>query len=232
MSKFSLTLDDFSPHTHAGLNFETIKFCNSIISKHPGLKIDLFVTAAFGRLGEKPCYLSKNLDWVKKVKDLPSNYSINLHGLFHRRSVADFAFHSTHPASNNDEWQYLNTTQATLILDRILNEFAASNLAFSKVFRCPGWKISVAATKVLIDRGFKIAGDSKYYQICKKSIPDLSKHWISYNWDLISPVSSGDICAFGHTSDWTSNYLNEQKAKLITDVLDKNTFDFKWVKEL
>lgn len=226
MRKFNLSLDDFAPYKRSGLYFESIEWCDKLIEKYPEIKINLFVTAAFCRLGEQPCYLTKNPEWVKKVNNLPkSNYSINFHGLYHRRTDGK------HPNSNNDEFMYLRGEQANVVIDTMIKEFDKAGLKHKNVFRPPGWKISTSATKALTDRGFIIAGNQSYYDLHKDRVPGL--RWVSYNWDLTKLCDlSGDIYAFGHTSSWTNNYMDETRFKLIDDVLSKELFEFAFIEEL
>ena len=231
LKNLNLSLDDFSPHPKAGLNFESIKWCNDLIKKHPDIKINLFVPAAYCRLGEKPCYLRNYPDWVKKVNELPDNYRIGLHGFYHRRHPSDLAIHKLRQPSNNDEWQYLNLYWAKHLFDSMIEEFKIAGLKYNKVFRPPGWKISESATRVLMNEGFIIAGNSEYYKIYKNKISGLK--WVSYNWDLLSKCNiKGDVLAFGHTSSWTNNYFDEKRFNLVCDLLDKERFEFKFLEEL
>jgi len=224
MRKFNLSLDDMSPHPRAGLNFEAISWCDKLIENHPKLKINLFVPAAYCRLGEEPCYLSQHPEWVAKVNKLPRNYRINMHGLFHRRTDGK------NPDSNNDEFQFLRGEWAHAYVDTMATEFRNSKIRCHKTFRPPGWKISESAVKVLLSKGFMIAGNDSYYQKYKH-IPNL--RWVSYNWDMTGPCEvKGNIIAYGHTSDWTNNYMDETRFNLISKVLDNEKFDFKFIEEL
>ena len=119
MRKFNLSLDDMSPHPRAGLNFESIEWCDKLIEDFPKLKVNLFVPAAYCRLGEdKPCYISQNKEWLDRLKSLSEkNYRINLHGLFHRR------ISKSHGNSNNDEWQHLKWKAAEVVADHMFTEF-------------------------------------------------------------------------------------------------------------
>ena len=227
--KFNLSLDDFSPHSNAGIAFESIKWCNKLIEAYPDIKIDLFIPAAYCRLGEEPCFIKNYPEWVDKVKMLPSNYRINIHGLYHRRSKIDFKWHSGHD-SNNNEWEHLSYQQAGNLLNIIDTEFSLAGMKYHKVFRPPGWYLGAAAAKLLTDRGFVIAGDKNHYGKLSGQINSL--RWVSYNWDLISEVPAGDIFAFGHTSTWTNNYIDESKFRLILDVLNSRDFVFKFIGEL
>ena len=182
MNKFSLSLDDFSPHPRAGFNFESIVWCNKLIERFPDVKISLFVPAAYSRLNERQYYLTDFPEWVKMVKELPDNYRICPHGLFHRRTITDFVFHKKE-ASNNDEFQFLNKTQAKVTIHKMLAEFENVGLKYSKVFRPPGWKISLSSAEVLTTMGFIIAGDKKYYKLLKDKISSLK--WACVNWHLL-----------------------------------------------
>jgi hypothetical protein len=225
MRVFNLSLDDFSPHPRAGLNFESIQWCDRLIEKWPKVKINLFVPAAFARLGENPHFLYNHPEWLGGVKNLPSNYRINTHGYFHRRQ------NKKYPPSNNDEFQYLNRKQAEAVIYNMTTTFNRTGLKYRKTFRPPAWKISRGAAEVLTECGFIIAGDQKYYQR-HKDIPKL--RWISYNWDLNNPCSikDGGILAFGHTSNWTSNYFCEKTYKYVVDLLNNDTFDFRFLEDL
>jgi hypothetical protein len=221
MRKFNLSLDDYSPHPRT----DNLTWCNKLIERYPNIKIDLFVPAAYCRLGEQPNYLSKNLEWVDKANTLRRNYGIGLHGLYHRRTG------TSKPNSNNDEFQYLSYSEANRVIDRMMDEFHTSGLKYKMVFRPPGWKVSASAATVLTKRGFIIAGDSNYHKQLKVAVPNMK--WISYNWDMTKPCDiNGDIFAYGHTSDWTNNYMNEERFNLICDVLDTDDFDFRFIEEL
>lgn len=225
MRKFNLSLDDFSPHPRAGLNFESIVWCNELIRLYPELKINLFVPAAYCRLGEEPCYLTEHPEWVKHVKELPEdNYRINLHGLFHRRTDINY------PNSNNDEFQYLKGSWVDTYFDTMDLEFKIAGLEFHKTFRPPGWKISKSAVKILTSKGFIIAGDDEYHKMFKDKVPNL--RWVSYNYDLVGAIPNGDIIAYGHTSEWTNNYMNEERFNLIHRLLKAEQFEFKFIEEL
>jgi hypothetical protein len=225
--KFSLSLDDHSPHPRAGFNFESVEWCNKLIKQFPNLKINLFVPAAYCRLGEKPCFLSNYTDWVKKVNDLPkNNYSINFHGLYHRR------VDGKHQNSNNDEFMHLNESDANTIINAMIKEFDLVGLKYRKVFRPPGWRISTSATKVLTNRGFVIAGNDIYYKLHKDSVSNLK--WVSYNWDLVEEckIKKGNVIAYGHTSDWTNNYMNKKRYNLIKELLESKEFEFVFIENL
>jgi len=231
MKKFNLSLDDMSPHKKAGLNFESIKWCDRLIEDYPDIKINLFVPAAYARLGDSPAFLSNFPDWVERVESFPDNYSIGLHGMFHRRKTSDHGFHNKRAPSNNDEFQFLDEHQTQTILDEIIKEFNKAGLYFDKVFRPPGWKISISAAKILTKNGFVIAGDDKYYGLLKKHVPQME--WVSYNWDLTGSCEpKGDIAAYGHTSEWTNNYFNKERYELIARALDKERFDFRFIEEM
>ena len=207
--KFNLSLDDMSPHSRAGLNFESINWCNKIIEKYPDFKVNLFIPSAFCRLGEKPNYLSAHPEWVIRVNNLPTNnYRVNLHGMFHRRTDGK------HLPSNNDEFQYLTESETRSLILKIEGEFKKAGLNYYRTLRPPGWKISKAAEKVLVEMKYKIAGIK------------------GVNWDLLTQPPQGDIFAYGHTSNWTKNYLNEERANVIMKVLDKQKYEFKFLEDI
>ena len=226
MRKFNLSLDDMSPHPKAGLNFESINWCNELINKYPGIKINLFVPAAYCRLGENPVFLSQHMDWVDRVNNLPDNYKINMHGLYHRRT----GYLRQHD-SNNDEFQFLDVIRAKNIISDMIEEFEKAGLNYIKTFRPPGWKISVSAADVLARNGFIIAGNNQYHGIISKKLKNIS--WVSYNWDLTGPCKvSKDIIAYGHTSSWTNNYMNKDRFKLIDNILSKEEFNYVFIEKL
>lgn len=225
MRKFSLTLDDFSCHPNSGLRFESIKWCDKLVEKYPQIKIDLFTTIALWRLDDKvPSYITNNPEWISFVKSLsPKNYRIDLHGYFHRRTDGGY--------SNNDEFECLGYYTAKSIIDSCIKVFEKVGIEYHKCFRPPGWKISADAAQVLSEMGFVIAGNDKYYQILRNQVKDLK--WISYNWDMTGPCNvSGDIIVFGHTSNWTNNYMNEDRFNLVDAVLSKEEFDFVFIEDL
>lgn len=225
MKKFSLSLDDFSPKP--GTN--NLEWCFKIIEDHPGIKIDLFIPSAYARLNDvHPFYISGDPEWVKTVKFLPSNFGICLHGMYHRRKVdGPTKYHN----SNNDEWEHLTYKEAEAKFYAMTKEFDRAGLKYKKVFRPPGWRLSRGSAKLLFDKGFTIAGDTKYYNILKDKVPNMQ--WISYNWDMTGPCKEkGDIVAYGHTSDWTNNYMNEERYKLLKDLLSKEQFDFRFIEEM
>lgn len=242
MNKFNLSLDDMSPHPKAGLNFESIKWCDKLIEKYPQLKINLFVPAAYCRLGEEPHALTDNMKWVEKLKALPDNYVINMHGYHHRRVSKKYG------NSNNDEWQYLNNTNAPTLVCQMNGEFIRAGLCefpikdgkqynafpkFRRTFRPPGWKISKAAVEALQTYANIecFAGSEEYYEKVKDV---LRVKWVSYNWDLTGPCDvNGDVVAYGHTSNWTNNYMDETRYKLVRGFLDNNTnIEFKFIEEM
>jgi predicted deacetylase len=227
MRRFNLSLDDMSPHKRAGIGFESIYWCDRLIEKYPDIKINLFVPAGYCRLGENPNYLSDNLEWVERVNNLArENYRINFHGLYHRRT-GDPKHHN----SNNDEFQFLNKPQAEKIISRIIKEFDTAGLRYEKTFRAPGWKMSESVAGVLAERGFIIAGNDQYYNIISKKFKNIK--WVNYNWDLTGPCNiDGDIVAYGHTSDWTNNYMNKERFVLIDDVLQQDDFDYVFIEQL
>ena len=114
----------------------------------------------------------------------------------------------------------------------MISEFDRAGLEYHKTFRPPGWKISKSAVQILVSKGFIIAGDNSHYEMFEKKI----KHnmWVSYNWDLTDTcnVSSSHVVAYGHTSDWTNNYMNKVRFELIDDLLKKEKFDFRFIEEL
>lgn len=224
---FSLSLDDFSPHPHAGLNFESVYWCLELIKIFPDIKITLFVPTRYARLGEKSYNLSEHRDWCKRVNQLPENFQIGLHGLYHRSCLVDYSFHNT--PSNNDEFRYLNALQSEIIIDEMLKEVQSSGLKYSKIFRPPRWSISNSAARILTAYGFVIAGHKDYYEQCK-NIDRLK--WISVNWHLVGAKPNGDIMASAHTSDWTYNYFNEKMFSLVKDLLYEKDYTFKFLDEV
>jgi len=236
MHKFNLSLDDMSPHPKAGLNFESIKWCDKLITKYPELKINLFVPASYARLEEDlvilPCNLADEPEWVAKVNPLPDNYRINLHGWRHRRSVRDFYPHKKRSPSTNDEWQFLNFDDAMAIGELMIEQFKEAGLDYVPTFRPPGWKISMEAVKALECLGVTcIAGSPEYYKKLKGYLDTIK--WVSYNWDLTKPCDvKGDVVAYGHTSSWTNNYMDEKRYKLIDQLLSSKKFDFRFIEEM
>jgi hypothetical protein len=216
VSRFYLSLDDFSPDRRTN----ELKWCKKLVER--GVKMDLFVPAAFCRLGEKPNYLSEHLEWAAGIKELGENYRLNLHGFFHRRSKVDFGWHQGQE-SNNNEWELLNYQQALFLLRRTEDEFKKAGLEFSKVFRAPGWHLSVEAAQLLSDRGYMIAGASKQFEKFK-GIANLK--WNAYNWDLLTEPPQGNIYAYGHNSNWTKNFLDESGYNKIVAILDQQEYEF------
>jgi len=209
----------------AGLRFESIRWCNKLIKKYPDIKINLFVPAAYSRLEGAPCHLTANPEWVKRVNELPDNYRINMHGMFHKR------IDGKHPDSNNDEFQYLRGGWEKAYTERMISEFEQAGLKYHQTFRPPGWKISLDSVRFLTKKGFIIAGDDGHYRMFKHMVKDL--RWVSYNWDLMGSCDiDGDIIAYGHTSDWTNNYMDRTRFCLIDDLLSKEKFKFKFIEEL
>jgi hypothetical protein len=237
LKKFNLSLDDFSPHPRAGLDLKVIEWCNKIIEEYPDFKVNLFVPAAYCRLGEEPRHLYKYQEWVDKVNKLPlNNYRVNMHGVFHRRHWADYGGHKGRPVSNNDEFQYLNREQANDFIAQMFVEFYDSGLYFhgydwdGMTFRPPGWKVSEDVVKLMSEKKYIIAGSEEYYNKVKH-IKNLK--WVSWNWDLTGPCTAeGDIVAFGHTSNWTNNYMDEKRYSLIMKTLEKEKFDFKFIEDM
>lgn len=225
MDKFALSLDDYSPHPKAN----NLYWANKLIEAVPNIKIDLFVPAAYCRLGDKISYnLNDHVEWTDRLKDLPKNYRINLHGLYHRRSKKDYNFHEG-IESNNNEWENLKYQQARVILEKIEKIFFQRNLNYAKVFRPPGWHIGKEAVKLLIDKGYVIAGDKRYYDKYK-DIQGLK--WVVCNWDLLTAPPKGDIVAYGHTSDWTTNYFNEARYNTVMSVLNNNKYEFRFIEDM
>ena len=223
MNKFNLSLDDMSPHPRAGLNFESIKWCNKIIEKYPDFKINLFVPGAYCRLGENPYYLVGQHEWLDGVKKLPVNYRINFHGYHHRR------VDNKHPNSNNDEFQYLNEKHADNVITLMLNEFDLAGLNYTLTFRPPGWKISKDAVKQLAYWGFTCLAGSKEWE---KNKGDTKIKWINYNWDLLAKPPEGNIVAYGHTSNWTTNFMNEERYNTIINFLQDKQFEFVYIEDM
>lgn len=222
---FNLSLDDFSPHPRT----QDLTYCNHLISFFPDIKIDLFVPAAYGRLGEKT-YPILDKPWLQFVKSLPPNYKVNLHGFYHRRTKADFSWHSGHN-SNNNEWELLNELQATYLLDRMEASFRGAKLKHAKVFRPPGWYISQDAARVLRKRGYLVAGDKKHMGKQKK---EDKIGWVLYNYDMTGPWQrvDQDCFAFGHTSDWTNNFMDETRFRYLKSLLEAEKFEFKFLEEM
>jgi hypothetical protein len=53
------------------------------------------------------------------------------------------------------------------------------------------------------------------------------------NWDLVGkPPKDGSIFAFGHTSSWTKNYMNEQRANVVLDFLKDKQFEFCFLEDM
>lgn len=229
---FNLSLDDFAPHQHAGLDFQSISLCNRIIEDFPDLKVNLFVPAAYARLGEAPCYLSEHPDWVDRVNALPSrNYRVNFHGMYHRRHPDDSKFHLGRAPSNNDEWQYLNTPQASELITRMRKEFEKAGLNYGDspmIFRPCGWKISLEAARAMSNRHINIAGDGRY-----STEQQNGSKYLRCNWDMTDPcdIKAGDVLAYGHTSDWNPNYMDSERYDLIMGLLTSRDFHFKFLGE-
>lgn len=225
---FNLSLDDQSPYPTAGLNFEAVNWCDKLIKRWPDLKIDLFVPAAYTRLGDTNfAFLTKYPDWVKRMNDLPrENYRINPHGYFHARLSA-----GKHPKSNNDEFQYLSEQQASTVLGHMLGEFEAAGLKYEKVFRAPGWKLSTSTAKVLTELGFTIAGNQHYYDVLKDRVPGMC--YLITNWELREDcVLKGNVFAAGHTSTWCDNFFDEKVYNRVVRLLEAGEFEFKFLGEL
>lgn len=213
----SLSLDDFSPDMRTGGNFESIYYCQKLIKEFPDFKVNLFVPAAYCRLGEKPKWLSDHKEWVKRVNDLPENFRINMHGLYHRRSKVDHKWHKKHE-SNNDEFEWLDENQANSIIIKMINEFEKAGLRYTKTFRPPGWKISIGSTKALVSQGFIIAGTPKYYNLVNKDIDNL--RWVNQTWCIKNPfVITNTVIATGHTSNWAVDYFNSGMYNIVRQVI-------------
>ena len=221
MKRFNLNLDDFSPHP----NTNDLFWCNKLIEKYPEIKINLFVPAAYARLGEEPYFLSEYPEWVENTKRLPSNYRINLHGFYHRR------VDKRYPKSNNNEFELLDKKETLLVLKNIMGEFKRVGIEYKNTFRAPGWHLSLDAVNVLIDNGFIIAGNNVYYNAYKDKVHNI--RWVNYNWDMTSAynLETNDVVAFGHTSNWTNNYMNEERYNLIVNLLSKEEYRFDFIED-
>ena len=64
MNIFNLSLDDMSSHPQAGLNFESIYWCEKLIVQFPDIKINLFVPAKYARLGQRYYDISSYSKWA------------------------------------------------------------------------------------------------------------------------------------------------------------------------
>jgi len=223
---FNLSLDDMSPHRDAGLDFESIKWCDRLIGRIPDIKINLFVPTRYSRLDTSPTGITDNREWAGRLADLPNNYRVCLHGLYHRRARKDFNWH-VGPDSNNNEWELITYNQASILLDEIESDFKKCSIGYDKVFRAPGWHIGLQSVKLLTDRGYKIAGNERYYDMFKNKVNGM--RWNSYTWDLIGEPNSGDVYAFGHTSSWTDNYFNEEKYNSVIKLLESDNFRYEFI---
>ena len=224
---FNLSLDDFSPRPQTN----NLEWCDRLIERCPDVKIDLFVPGAYARLSDKkPFYLTEHPEWVRKANALPENYNICMHGMFHRRKVDGYKkYHN----SANDEWEHLSENEALDRMRLMINEFENAGLRYSKVFRPPGWRISLDATRALINNGFIIAGDKNHYNKYKKKIKNLHEHWIAYDWDMTGKcVKEGSILAYGHISSWCNNYFDQERYNMVLDLLESGKFDFRFLEGL
>lgn len=224
MNYFNLSLDDQTPYKTAGLNFEAVKWCEKLIAHFPDIKIDLFTSAAYCRLNDRePRFLTQYPDWIKQMNNLSStNFRVGCHGYYHCR------FSAKHQNSNNDEFQFLNESEAKVILEHMIKEFDASGLKYNKIFRPPGWKLSQPTAKVLTQMGFKIAGNKKYYDLLNGKVPGMK--YIVSNWEMLDECKlTGNVLACGHTSNWCKNFFNEEVYNKVIKLLNTKQFEFKFL---
>lgn len=227
VSIFNLSLDDVCPCPQCDPFVESIKWCNKLIEKHPGIKIDFFIPAAFARLNEQPHFLSKYPEWIKKMNDLPKeNYGFNAHSYFHRR------LSTKHGNSNNNEVEKTTEQETMLIIKHMEGEFALAGIKCRRIFRAPGFHIGASAAKALTDAGYKIAGDKRYYDILNGKVKGMK--YCYHNWDLNDEcqIKEGNVLAVGHTSLWCKNAFVEKTYDRVIRLLDSRSFEFKFLDEM
>ncbi len=138
----NISLDDVCPHKQMGL--DAAHRLADLVEHFPGIKFSLFVPTSLRRVREskkRHCLLDYP-KFVDGLLALPSdNFEICYHGHMHCNKPHK---------SNNDEFRYLNTTQALNIMNESKSIFEQTKIPVRPVFRPPGFwmsKDSFAACK-------------------------------------------------------------------------------------
>lgn len=184
MKNLVLEFDDF--HWRSPEN--CIHEVDELIKEFPDIKISLFTTPLLNNL---PLY--ENKDWINQVRSYikSNNLRLAVHGLYHTQ----------------EEFKFLDKSQATQSLLLAQSIFVQSDLPFTKVFRGPHWGINEQSIQALNDLGYTHFYNHENYRHLDGVF---NNKVIYYNWNLKdeAPVETL-LVAHGHTHNVCQNGINE-----------------------
>ena len=229
--KINISIDDISPHPQAST--KVLHNCYKLIEKFEDIKFTLFIPLAYWRtIGitatEHALRLDKCSESCKVLRNLPSNFEIGYHGLFH----------GIPRINNNDEFQHLSFSEALKRFEMMKKIADNAELEFKNYFRPPAWRMSPEAILAAQEWGIEILALSpelyakKTYDKADEAFSNVVYYNVNPPFKPLELYEKTE--AVYHACEWDKNYLSEQKTdELIRFLLEKEKdLDFCFLGEL
>ncbi|HBY70283.1 MAG TPA: hypothetical protein DEG69_22515 [Flavobacteriaceae bacterium] len=232
--KVNISIDDVSPHSESSV--KVLEQCHDLIKEFPEIKFTLFVPIAYWRtMGptatKTPLRIDEHPEFCEALKALPpKNFELAYHGLLH----------GIPGKSNNDEFQYINHTNAMQTFGMMVGIVKAAGLQdkFKKIFRPPAWRMSPSAITAAKDFGFEILALSpkQYAKDIYEGYDEKFDKVVYYNvnppFEPLELFEKTEMVY--HACEWDKNYLSKSLKDELSEFIkeNKSSIEFKFIGDL
>ncbi len=233
--KVNISIDDVTPHPRSGVG--VLQQCERLRAEFPDIKFTLFVPTAYYRtmpappesMCAQPLLLSEHPEFCKILRELPpENYELAYHG----------HYHGIPGRSNNDEFQYFDSSEAFSRMSSMMMEAKTANLKFKRVFRPPAWRMSTGSFIAADMQGLSLALSRQEYAqktYCGMQILPSWQRRIVYcdaNPPFIPLQVHDYLEVVYHACEWDKNYLGQALTDELASFLRANPCEFSFIEEL
>jgi len=223
-NKVNISIDDVSPHPKSSVL--VLDRCFELMNVFPDIKFTLFVPMAYTRVGEQAYEIRKYPDFCDILKRLPkSNFEIGWHGYHH--GVID--------KSSNDEFQDLNYSGASTVLEKMFVEAKVAGIRdiFKPILRPSAFRMSPESILACKEFGIEILALSDIPAVKEKYGGEDEKYDKVVYYDCNPPhkplVLKSNTEIVYHACEWDRNYLGVNNVNELRDFLLKNVDDISFV---
>jgi hypothetical protein len=241
MTRFSISIDDITPHPKSSTR--VLDRCFELIEKFPDIKFNLFVPLAYWRtvphppesICQKPMKVSEFPEFCDVIRSLPpKNFEIGIHGYYH----------GIPGVSNNDEFKSISYKDAEAKFHQIFDEIYLSRLDshIKNIFRPPAWRMSPEGIQAAYNSGITLLALSPK-EYAQNSYCNAHKSFGKFTlYDANPPFDALCESVFNyqkyevvyHACEWDKNYLSIDHTRQLENWIQKmsNQIHFSFLSEI
>lgn len=226
LPKVNISIDDISPHPKSSI--KVLDRCFKMVDKFTNIKFTLFIPMEYTRYREKSYSILDDKSFCDIITALdPAHFEIGWHGYKH--GIID--------RSNNDEFRYLNYSEATTVIKKMFQIGKQAGLTnISPILRPSAFRMSPAAIKASWDLGIKLLALSSHKNVKEEYQKEDERYPGKVIYYNVNPpfdplVPHEQIVAVYHACEWDLNYFSEAHMNELISFLMLGEYEFCFMKE-